>query len=45
MAQERCPDPEAYERAQYMRALHSLAPPSSRDTLAQPWPLAGDAPP
>ena len=31
MSQLKCPDPEAFERAQYMRAITSFAPPTSDD--------------
>ena len=41
MAQERCPDPEAYERAQYMRSLHSLEP-SPGASPGESWPLAAE---
>ena len=44
MAQERCPDPEAYERAQYMRSLHSLAPPPGNASPGPSWSLAEGAP-
>jgi dihydroorotate dehydrogenase (fumarate) len=27
MSQQRCPDPDEYERAQYMRALQTFHPP------------------
>jgi dihydroorotate dehydrogenase (fumarate) len=42
MAQERCPDPEAYERAQYMRSLHSLAPSPGNANSGQSWSLASE---
>ena len=45
MAQERCPDPEAYERAQYLRVLGSVVPPAWGECLAQPWSGAGEGPP
>ena len=45
MAQERCPDPEAYERVQYLRVLGSLAPPAWGEGLAQPWSGAGGGTP
>jgi len=45
MAQVRCPDPEAYERVQYLRVLGSLAPPAWGEGLGQPWSGAGDGPP
>jgi dihydroorotate dehydrogenase (fumarate) len=45
MAQERCPDPEAYERTQYLRVLGSLAPPSGRASQPQPWSGAAGASP
>ena len=45
MAQERCPDPEAYERVQYLRVLGSLALPAWGEGLLQPWSGAGGGTP